>query len=89
MRSRRGNAGSGTECELTMANRNSHPGTALLEDFALGRLGASEIERIGSHLETCPACLRIVEAAPEDRLVSLLKRTAERPSPPDSRKGES
>jgi anti-sigma factor RsiW len=52
----------------------SHPDQPSLEAFALGRLEAAAIAPIEEHLESCPACTRLVQEAPDDDLVRLLRR---------------
>ena len=51
-----------------------HPEIEVLEAFALGRLCAAEMGRVEGHVTRCPICERVVMAAPEDRLVQLLRR---------------
>jgi anti-sigma factor RsiW len=51
-----------------------HPDRSALEAFALGRLEAAAIPRVEEHLEGCPACARLVQEAPDDDLVRLLRR---------------
>jgi hypothetical protein len=55
-----------------------HPPAQRLHDFGLGRLGDRESVAIEDHLGMCPECQRIVEDAPGDSLVALLRA----PAPP-------
>ncbi len=58
-------------CEYGLSH---HPDEAALRGFALGQLRARELNRIAAHLAHCPACVRVVEAVPDDDLVALLRR---------------
>jgi WD40 repeat protein len=64
-----------------------HPSVARLRAFVEGRVEGPELADIESHLETCPACCRLLEAVPdEDNLVSQLRlaaasRSADTPRP--------
>jgi anti-sigma factor RsiW len=51
-----------------------HPDRSALEGFALGRLEAADVAAIEEHLEACPACTRLVQQAPDDDLIRLLRR---------------
>jgi anti-sigma factor ChrR (cupin superfamily) len=56
-----------------MAAQVRHPEPETLQDFALGRLEAREMDSIAAHLSSCPACLRRVRETPDDGLVRLLR----------------
>ena len=52
-----------------------HPDPATLEQFAVGRLRGEAMRRIERHVRDCEVCVQTALAAPDDRLVSLLRRT--------------
>jgi anti-sigma factor ChrR (cupin superfamily) len=64
-----------------MAFEMQHPDAATLEAFALGRIASDAMDRVAMHLGACPACRRVVQAAPGDRLVALLRRDVSRGVP--------
>jgi hypothetical protein len=65
---------------MTLVNASWHPDIESLRRFALGLLRSEEQDRIEQHLATCDACCQAALMAPDDRLVTLLRR----PAPLDS-----
>lgn len=58
-----------------------HPDRRSLEAFALGRLDTAESPQVEQHLERCAACARLVQEAPDDRLVRLMRRPSSAVAP--------
>jgi hypothetical protein len=52
---------------------DEHPSRESLRRFALGLLGASEMERLESHLRTCARCAAALPEKETDRLIELLR----------------
>ena len=59
---------------MNQTSRPSHPDAASLLHFALGRLGSKAMQRVERHVRACDACVQAALAAPDDRLVGLLRR---------------
>jgi hypothetical protein len=51
----------------------SHPTPEVLTAFGLGKLNEAETEVIARHLTVCETCRRLVEGAPADSLVGLVR----------------
>jgi hypothetical protein len=55
----------------------SCPEAALLQQFALGRLSAADIETLAAHVENCDRCARRLEALPaRDTLIEAMSAQA-------------
>jgi uncharacterized protein (TIGR03067 family) len=54
----------------------SHPSHADLEAFTLGRLRDDAHEVVEEHVSACSDCQRIIDQAPDDTLVALLRSAA-------------
>jgi hypothetical protein len=50
-----------------------HPDSSTLRDFAAGTLDPAAIERVATHLDTCPTCLEALEALADDDFVGRLR----------------
>jgi WD40 repeat protein len=57
-----------------MAVPDTHPDSADLEAFALGRLDSASLTAIEEHLASCPTCEERVASSPGDSLIDLLRR---------------
>src|SRR5581483_10508088 len=53
-----------------------HPTADELSAFALGKLDPSAADLVGRHLADCPGCRGVVERAPADSMVNLLRAAA-------------
>jgi hypothetical protein len=69
------------------SGKTQHPEQGLLWAFAVGRLSMVEMDRVAAHLADCPACGRVVLDAPEDPLVTLLRRLDGGVHPTPERRG--
>ena len=61
---------------MSHTDRSSHPDPATLQQFAVGRLRGEAMRQIEQHVRDCGDCVQTALAAPDDRLVGLLRRTA-------------
>jgi hypothetical protein len=64
---------------MNQADCSPHPDPATLQQFALGRLRSEVMLQVERHLQVCEGCLQVALAAPDDRLVALLRRAAPGP----------
>src|SRR5258708_3666559 len=65
-----------------------HPSRADLEAFALGQLPDSTHEAIEEHVNGCSACRLVIEQAPGDTLVALLRSAASMSETPRALHGD-
>jgi hypothetical protein len=63
---------------MNWPDRSPHPDAATLQQFAVGRLRGEAMRRIERHVRDCEVCVETALAAPDDRLVGLLRRAAPR-----------
>jgi WD40 repeat protein len=59
-----------------MNNAATHPDADELRAFGLGESDPALIDEIHRHLESCEPCRRVVEAAPDDTLSTLVRSSA-------------
>src|SRR4051794_11835724 len=61
----------------------SHPHPEHLKAFGLGQLAQAQMDEVERHVAECDLCNAVLEALPDDTLVSLLKDRPTNPDAPD------
>src|SRR5947209_1807333 len=61
----------------------THPRPEQLKAFGLGQLDQARRDEVERHVAGCDSCNAVLEALPDDTLVSLLKDTPSNPDAPD------
>ena len=68
-----------------MSDVLAHPSNDQLTAFAQGRLGEAELSEVHAHLAGCAACRDKAEAAGDDTLVALLRKSDTEPTTNNSK----